>query len=159
MGRRCLSCMDIRNVIYTFAYAYVFCTFTSYKWLRLWDCRMISTICLPLSKPKFNFSFFRFLSMIFGFCLMSRWVMTKDILIFSSLKWLRLGSRWLGEHYRSKTHFCNNNYPFQQKYINLSIRNIVEVIKRIFWQKWRNLKKFWNQWDPNPRTSKSGQKL
>ena len=60
-------------------------------------------------------------------------------------------------HYRSKTHFWHTNYAFQQKYVNLSIRNIVEVIKRIFWQKWRNLKKFWNQWDPNPRTSRSDQ--
>ena len=35
-------------------------------------------------------------------------------------------------HYRSKTHFWHSNYAFQQKYINLSIRNVVEAIKLSF---------------------------
>ena len=38
-------------------------------------------------------------------------------------------------HYRSKMHFFANNWIFWQKYINLGMRNILEIIKK------KNLKK------------------
>ena len=58
-------------------------------------------------------------------------------------------------HYRSKTHFSTNKYIFQQKYVHLGIRNTLVLIKKLFEKDKKISEIFWNQQDPNPRTSRS----
>ena len=111
----------------------------SYHWWEKLIFRLFSFISIAKKYPKFYFlGGNRFWSFNYPFKALKKLVQKPLV------------------HYRSKTHFCNDNYPFQQKYVNFRIRNDVELIKRIFGQKWRNLNFFWNQWDPNPRTSRPG---
>ena len=58
------------------------------------------------------------------------------LLAYNEFEWFNvIGFLIHLSHYRSKTHFCNTNYPFQQKYVNFRIRNNVELMKKIFGQK------------------------
>ena len=84
--------------------------------------------------------------------------LVSNILLHPSLDFLQGFENNLGRqqcmHYRSKTHFFTNNQAFYEKYVNFCIRNILEVMEKVFERKTKNLKFFWSQQDLNLGTSR-----